>query len=104
MKQPTKLSPTPSKAEIAAAEETSPVTATPPDAPTPAPNPEASIPAAMAVLAQLHREAGRLSRALSKHLRATARQPELHGRLHRVQVAIGDFRGAVADIVVESSA
>lgn len=103
MKVP-RRSPITSELEVTAEPAEQPVTATPPEAPTPAPDPEASVPAALAMLTRIYNDAGKVSRALTGHLRATVRiNPEIHGKLHRAQCAIGDFRGTIGDLVVKAA-
>jgi len=61
-------------------------------------HPEETIGAALIRIGMLYEDAGVVSRALSKHIRTAAGEPELHTYLHRMQVVLGDMRHQIEHI------
>lgn len=61
-------------------------------------DPAASVGATLVGIGAMFNHAGVVSQALTKHLRSTSIEPELHAFLHRMQSAIGDFRNSVTAI------
>lgn len=61
-------------------------------------DPTATPLSAIAALGVLYNDAGKVSVALSKHLRTTAGEPDLHAFLMRMQTVLGEFRHSFEQI------
>lgn len=91
--------PAPEEVEVAAPEEVDESDRIDPQVSKDIPSdPQANPLAAIAALGFLYNDAGKISVALSRHLRTTAGQPELHALLMRMQTILGEFRHSFEQI------